>query len=67
MKKNCVMQSFALISPSTTVPNDLFCSNDKVDNTSPASNADHISDDIENTKDEVTNDADTKDEDNCLD
>ena len=59
MKKNSVMQSFALISPSATVHNDLFCSNDKVDNTSPASNADHISDDIENTKDEDTNDADS--------
>lgn len=59
MKENSVMRSFALISPSTTVHNDLFCSNDKVDNTSPASNADHVSDDIENTKDEDTNDADS--------
>lgn len=59
MKENSVMQSFALISPSTTVNNDLFCSNDKVDNTSPASNADHVSDDIENTKDEDANDADS--------
>ena len=47
---------------SVTVPNDLFCNNDKVDETSPDSNDDHTSDDIEATKDE-----DINDEDNNLD
>ena len=47
---------------SITVPNDFFCNNDKVDETSPDSNGDHTSDDIEATKDE-----DINDEDNNLD
>ena len=34
-------------------PNDLFCNNDKVDETSPASNDDHTSGDNEDTKDEI--------------
>ena len=40
---------------STTVLNDLFHYNDKVDEASPAYNDDHISDDIEGTKDEDIN------------
>ena len=43
---------------STTVPNDLFRYNDKVDETSPVSDDDHVSDYIEGTKDEDINDND---------
>ena len=40
---------------STTGPNDGFRNNDKFDEISPGSNDDHISDDIEDTKDEDIN------------
>lgn len=60
------MLSLVPRNPSFTAHNDLLCSNDKVDDTSPAYNDDHVSCDIEDTKDEGTNDADTKDENNCI-
>ena len=60
--KNSVIQSLLFQISSTTVPNDLFFNNDKVDKTSPAFNDNHISDDIEGTRDE-----DINDEDNNLD
>ena len=60
--KNSVIQSLLFQISSTTVPNDLFFNNDKVDKTSPALNDNHISDDIEGTRDE-----DINDEDNNLD
>ena len=50
--KNSFIQSLLFQNSYTTVPNDLFLNNDKVNETSPASNDDHISDDIEDTKDE---------------
>ena len=40
---------------STTIPNDFFLNNDKADETSPAFNDDHISDDNDGTKDEDNN------------
>ena len=43
---------------STTVPNGLFRYNENVDKTSPGSNDDHVSDDIEGTKDKDINDED---------
>ena len=49
--KNYFIQSLLFQNCSTTVANDLFRNNDKVDETSPASNDDHISDDIEDAKD----------------
>ena len=60
--KNSFLQTLLFQNSSTTVPKDLFHNNNKVDQTSPASNDDHISDDIEGTKDE-----DINDEDNNLD
>ena len=60
--KNSVIQSLLFQISSTTVPNDLFFNNDKVDKTSPAFNDNHISDNIEGTRDE-----DINDEDNNLD
>ena len=54
--KNSFIQSLLFQNSSTTVPNHLFCNNDKVDETSPASSDDNISDDIEGTKDEDIND-----------
>ena len=60
--KNSFIQSLLFQNSSTTIPNDLFCNNDKVDETSPASNDDHFSDYIDGTKDE-----DINDEDNNLD
>ena len=65
--KNSIIQSLVSKNTSTTFQNDLFCSIDKVYDFSPVSYDDHVFDDIENTKGEGTNDADTKDEDNCLD
>ena len=56
--KNSFTQSLLSHNSSTTVPNDLFRYNDKVDETSPVSNDDHVSDDIEGTKDEDINDDD---------
>ena len=50
--KNSFIQSFLFQNFSTTVPNDLFRNNDKVDD-------DHISDYIEDTKDEDINDEDS--------
>ena len=50
--KNSFIQFLLFQNSYTTVPNDLFLSNDKVNETSPASNDDHIFDDIEDTKDE---------------
>ena len=46
------IQSLLFRNYSTSFSNDLFRNNDKVNETSPASNDDHISDDIEDTKDE---------------
>ena len=43
---------------STTVPNGLFRYNENVDKTSPGSNDDHVSDNIEGTKDKDINDED---------
>lgn len=63
----CTMQSLVLQNLFTTVQYDLFLSNDRVYDTSPASNDDNISDNIENTKDEDANDACNKDEYNCSD
>ena len=60
------MLSLVPRNPSFTAHNDLLCSNDKVDDTSPAYNDDHVSYGIEDTKDEGTNDADINDEDNCM-
>ena len=60
--KNSVIQSLLFQNSTTIVPNDLFFHNEKVDKTSPAFNDNHISDDIEGTKDE-----DINDEDNNLD
>ena len=50
--KNSFIQSFLFQNFSTTVNNDLFRNNDKVDD-------DHISDYIEETKDEDINDEDS--------
>ena len=50
--KNSFIQSFLFQNFSTTVPNDLFRNNDKVDD-------DHISDYTEDTKDEDINDEDS--------
>ena len=60
--KNSFIQSLLFQNSSATIPNDLFCNNDKVDETSPASNDDYLSDYIDGTKDE-----DINDEDNNLD
>ena len=60
--RNSLIQSLLFQNSSTAIPNDLFCDNDKVDETSPASNDDHISDDIKRTEDE-----DINNEDNNLD
>ena len=49
--KNYFIQSLLFQNSSTTVPNDLFRNNDKVNETSPASNDGYISDDIEDAKD----------------
>ena len=46
------IQSLLFQNSFTSFPNALFRNNDKVNETSPASNDDHISDDIEDTKDE---------------
>ena len=46
------IQSLLFHNSSTSFSNDLFRNNDKVNKTSPASNDDHISDDIEDAKDE---------------
>ena len=53
--KNSFIQSLLFRNSSTTIPNDLFLNNDKADETSPASNDDHISDDNDGTKDEDNN------------
>ena len=60
--KNSFIQSLLFQNSSATIPNDLFCNNDKVDETSPASNDDYLSDYIDGTKDE-----DINNEDNNLD
>ena len=60
--KNSFIQSLLFQNSSTTIFNDSFCNNDKVDETSPASDDDHLSDYIDGTKDE-----DINDEDNNLD
>ena len=60
--KNSFIQSLLFQNSSVTIPNDLFCNNDKVDETSPASNDDYLSDYIDGTKDE-----DINNEDNNLD
>ena len=52
------IQSLLSQNSSTTAPNDSFCYNDKVNETSPPSNDDHVFDDIEGTKDENINDED---------
>ena len=56
--KNFFIQSLLLQNPSTTAPNDLFRYNHEVHETSAGSNNDHVSDDIEGTKDEDINDVD---------
>ena len=53
--KNSFIQSLLFQNSSATIPNDLFCNNDKVDETSPASNDDYLSDYIDGTKDEDIN------------
>ena len=60
--KNSFIQSLLFQNSSATIPNDLFCNNDKVGETSPASNDDYLSDYIDGTKDE-----DINNEDNNLD
>ena len=60
--KNSFVQSLLFQNSSTTFPNDWFCNNDKVDDTSPASNHGYIFDDIDGKKDE-----DINGEDNNLD
>ena len=62
--KNSFIQSFIslLFSFYLVFLNDLFRNNDKLDETSPASNDDHVSDDTDRAKDE-----DINDEDNNLD
>ena len=60
--KNSFIQSLLFQNSSTTFPNDWFCNNDKVDDTSPASNHGYIFDDIDGKKDE-----DINGEDNNLD
>ena len=62
--KNSFIQTLLSQNSSTTFPSDLFRYNDKVDETSPASKNDHVSDDghvsddIDGTKDEDINDED---------
>ena len=56
--KNAFIQSLLFQNFSTTVPNDLFPCDDKVDETSPASNDNHVSDDIKGTNHEDINDED---------
>ena len=58
--KNSFIQSLLFQNSTTTIANDLFCNKNKVDETSPAFNDDHISDDIEDTKNEAINDEDNK-------
>ena len=53
--KNSFVQSLLFQNSSTTFPNDWFCNDDKVDDTSPASNDDYIFDDIDGKKDEDIN------------
>ena len=60
--KNSFIQSLLFQNSSATIPNDLFCNNDKVDENPPASNDDYLSDYIDGTKDE-----DINNEDNNLD
>ena len=60
--KNSFNQSLLFQNSSTTFPNDWFCNNDKVDDTSPASNHGYIFDDIDGKKD-----GDVNGEDNNLD
>ena len=60
--KNSFIQSLLFQNSSATIPNDLFRNNDKVGETSPASNDDYLSDYIDGTKDE-----DINNEDNNLD
>ena len=60
--KNSFIHSLLFQNSSATIPSDLFCNNDKVGETSPASNDDYLSDYIDGTKDE-----DINNEDNNLD
>ena len=57
--KNSFIQSLLFQNSSTTFPNDWFCNNDKVDDTSPASNDGYIFDDIDGKRDEDINGEDS--------